>query len=140
MEKEKTKKKLFVSLPMTGRNDEDVIKRMNEVLHIVNYYAGFDNEFELINTMEPDPEPEGVVNHCWYLGQSIQKLAMADLIVFDYDYVSANGCAIEKHIALLYNIPSAFMSVKNTLLVPDDISKPEIDTLDIPIILHKVND
>lgn len=132
-------KNLFVSIPMRGRSDESVIQRQNEILAMVNNCEDLtDSTYALINTMEVEPEPEEVRNRCWYLGQSIQKLAMADLIVFDYDYITANGCVIEKHIALLYKIPIGYISIGNELVIPDNVFKPKVDGLDVPVVWHIV--
>ncbi len=90
--------KVFISLPMRGRRDQEIQDRIEELYNLL------DGDFELIDTFicEDPPNPD---NRLWFLGQSIQKLGEANFAVFSSDWSSASGCVIERMICNFYNIP-----------------------------------
>lgn len=95
------KKKLFISIPMNGKSDENIkyeMKRLKEkVEEIFDYY-----EIELIDSfIENAPEN---AKPLWYLGESIKRLAQADIIIFGSGWEYARGCKIEHECAISYNI------------------------------------
>ncbi len=95
------KKKLFISIPMRGFDNEMVKSRMNLLFDMANK----NNEYELIQTFVDEDVPEAEDNQLWYLGRSIQLLGTADLVLFSADWPSANGCWVEHDICRMYNIP-----------------------------------
>lgn len=100
--------KLFISLPMKGRSDEQVKARMLDIFD--RACNKLNTEYELIATFNDEEEPSDVVNHCWYLGESIKLLATADLVIFDADWYKANGCRMEKWVCDNYDIPYYILS------------------------------
>ena len=88
--------KVFISLPMNGYTDEENIERQqnifNKVLHkykdaelICSFVAGASNGTPL-----------------YYLGESLKKMASADMCIFANEWGRARGCRIEHECALLY--------------------------------------
>ena len=95
--------KLFVSLPMSARREIDIRNEMNALKILMEMETG--ENFELIDTLDTEEEPNDILNTCWYLGQSISKLATADLVVFSPHWTMATGCIIEHMVCAFYDIP-----------------------------------
>ena len=91
------KKKLFVSLPMRGLTDEEILEKQKKI------FEPYKDEYELMNNIfrEDPPNPN---NPVWYLGGSIQMLGDADLVIFASDWADASGCRIERMVCALYAI------------------------------------
>lgn len=97
---------LFISLPMNGRKDEDVIKRRQEIFEMFKKDGD-----ALIDTMIPELAPAiSKEPRLFYLGRAIQLMKDADLVIFAHDWKTANGCVAEHTICELYNIPYINMS------------------------------
>lgn len=98
-------KKLFVSVPMRGRTDEDIKKSMAKMHKIAEVMLG--EELELIDTWIDDVPGDGVKNSgVWYLGKSISMLSMADIFIGIDGCWSWPGCDCEYHVARSYDIPT----------------------------------
>ena len=125
-------KKIFLSLPMRGRKDEDIQKTIDKMKDIVKaYYPNDDIEFmhnfnplitrEVESLKKVDPElikKEGV----WYLSYAVRQIAQADVIATITSYNGEwcfNGCCIESEVARRYDIPELRLSDNNGYLLPD---------------------
>lgn len=95
-------KKLFVSIPMKGRSEEEIRKSIAKMKNIVEAYEG--EEVELIDSYVKDTPPENNNQAVWYLAESIKKLAEADLMASIDDRYSWNGCVVEYEVACRYGI------------------------------------
>lgn len=96
--------RLFISLPMRGRSDNDILEDMHKIHKAVE--AAYGHEFELIDTLSNEPQPETMpYSPTWYLGESVQKLGSANLVALHPDWRSAMGCCVELLTACFYNIP-----------------------------------
>ena len=72
-------KKLFASVPMRGRTEEEIRESFAKMKRIAEAYEG--EELELIDTWIAEDPPEGVrENAVWYLGKSLELLSTADVI------------------------------------------------------------
>lgn len=103
-------KKLFISLPMRGKDPAQLLVTMNDICERVNAILTDEGPFELINTLWEEPEPEDINHHTYYLGKSITALSQADLVVFHPNWHTAQGCVIEYEICKLYKIPYYMLS------------------------------
>ena len=95
-------KKLFVSVPMKGRTEEEIKASIQKMKKIAEVYIG--EELELIDSYIEDNPPKNNNQAVWYLGESLKKLSQADVFIGieqDYDW---NGCNIESSVALRYGI------------------------------------
>ena len=101
--------KIFISQPMKGLSDEEIlIVREQAIEEIKIKYQFFDrnNELEIISTFEVSDEeniPEGV-NRLWWLGRALQMLSYCDKIYMCKGWENSSGCKIEKAAAVEYNI------------------------------------
>ena len=98
-------RKLFVSLPMAGRTEEEITKEFYRLIDVAGSY--FDEDFDVVDTIEhegPEEDLEGDSLRLYYLGKSIQRLAEADVAIFGEGWTKARGCRIEREACRLYNI------------------------------------
>lgn len=109
-------KKVFISVPMRGRQKEEIEKSITTMHKIAE--AVFEQELEVINTKVKDIPPieKAAV---WCLGESIKKMAGADCyagVQFAFDNF---GCLTENEVARRY------FSNENCCYIPVDLIIPE---------------
>ena len=96
-------KKIFISQPMRGLTDEEILKAREEILIKAEKKTG--EPVELIDSFMED-YPGEINKHIpvFYLGKSIQFLSQADIAYFGGDWRNARGCKIEHEVAKQYGI------------------------------------
>lgn len=94
--------KLFISQPMNGLSDEDVLKERDRAIECAKKQLGED--IEVLDSYFTEDEPEGVNSRLWWLGKSIELLARADVAYFVKGWNKARGCLIENECAFRYGI------------------------------------
>lgn len=97
-------KKLFVSVPMKGRTEEEIKASIQKMKKIAEICEG--EELELIDSYIEDNLPKGNNEAIFYLGESIKKLAQADVFVGICESYEWSGCRIENITAESYGIKS----------------------------------
>lgn len=93
-------KKIFVSVPMKGRTEDEIKASIQKMKKIAEIYEG--EELELIDSYIDDNPPKENNEGVWYLAESLKKLAQADVfmgICESYDWI---GCQIERETAERY--------------------------------------
>ena len=96
-------KRIFISQPMRGLTDEEILKAREEILIKAEKKIG--EPVELIDSFIED-YPGEINKHIpvYYLGKSIQFLSQADIAYFGGDWRNARGCKIEHEVAKQYGI------------------------------------
>ena len=94
-------KKLFISQPMRGKSDEDILEERQKAIKSAEEKIGepvevIDSFFEKAPV---DTKP------LWFLGKSLELLAGADIAYFAKGWQDARGCKIENTCAIEYGIP-----------------------------------
>lgn len=100
--KEGRMKKLFVSVPMKGRTEENIKKSIEKMKKIAEAYEG--EELELIDTWIPDEAPECKNRGLWYLGESLKMMADADVFISAGAFSGYAGVTQELNAALAYRL------------------------------------
>jgi hypothetical protein len=95
-------KKLFVSVPMKGRTEEEIKASIQKMKKIAEIYEG--EELELIDSYIEDNPPKDSKEAVWYLGESLKKLAQADVFMGICEGYDWNSCCIEMETANKYGI------------------------------------
>ena len=95
-------KKLFVSVPMKGRTEEEIKASIQKMKKIAEIYEG--EELELIDSYIEDNPPKDNNQAIWFLGKSLEKLATADVFIGISENWDWNGCSIEQEVAHRYGI------------------------------------
>lgn len=93
-------KKLFISQPMRGKTDEEILKERKEAIEAAERILG--EKVEVIDSFfekaPVDAKP------LWFLGKSIELLSDADIVFFAKGWEEARGCKIEHECAVEYGI------------------------------------
>lgn len=92
--------KVFISQPMNGVEDSEVLRIRGEVTKYLQEKYG---DIEVLQTFIYDDPPQDA-GRLWYLAKSIQMLGQADRIYFVDGWQNAKGCIVESLIASLYGI------------------------------------
>lgn len=103
-------KKLFVSVPMKGRTEEEIKASIQKMKKIAEIYEG--EELELIDSYIEDNPPKDSKEAIWYLSESIKKLAQADVFIGIRESFDWNGCQIERETAEKYGIKAYAITVR----------------------------
>lgn len=110
-------KKLFVSVPMKGRTEEEIKASIQKMKKIAEIYEG--EELELIDSYVEDNPPKDSKEAVWYLGESLKKLAQADVFIGIDEAYDWNGCYIERDTAQRYGVKTYIASARYVI---DDYS------------------
>lgn len=93
-------KKLFISQPMRGKSDEQILKERQEAIEKAKEFFGEDVEVidSFFQNAPADARP------LWFLGKSLELLSTADIAYFAKGWQEARGCKIENECAIAYGI------------------------------------
>lgn len=106
-------KKLFVSVPMKGRTEEEIKASIQKMKKIAEIYEG--EELELIDSYVEDNPPKNSKEAVWYLGESLKKLAQADVFIGIDEAYDWNDCCIEKDTAYRYGIKMHIVQARDVI-------------------------
>lgn len=106
-------KNLFVSVPMKGRTEEEIKASIQKMKKIAEIYEG--EELELIDSYIEDNPPKDSKEAVWYLGESLKKLAQADVFIGIDEAYDWNGCYIERDTAQRYGIKTYIVSGRHVI-------------------------
>lgn len=93
-------KKLFISQPMSGKTNEEILAVREKAIASAKRQCGED--IEVIDSFIKDAPYQA--NPLWYLSQSLAKLSEADIAYFAKGWETARGCKIEMMCAIQYGI------------------------------------
>ena len=94
-------KKIFISQPMRGLTDEEILKKREKIRVKAERIIG--EPIELIDSFIEET-PTNCNIPVAYLGKSISFLAEADVAYFGEGWKEARGCRIEHEVAKEYEI------------------------------------
>ncbi len=95
-------KKLFISQPMGGKTDEEILAVRKQAIEKATELVG--EPVEVIDSFFQSA-PVGA-KPLWFLGKSLELLADADIVYFAPGWGDARGCIIEHDCAIAYGIKS----------------------------------
>ena len=93
-------KKLFISQPMNGKTDEEILKEREEAVRQAEELLK--EPVEVIDSFIQNAPAEA--GPLWFLGKSLELLSTADVVYFVKGWENARGCRIEHECAVQYNI------------------------------------
>lgn len=93
-------KKLFISQPMKGKTDEEILAVRNKAIASAEKHLG--EKVEVIDSFFQSAPADA--KPLWFLGKSIELLSDADVAYFAKGWDEARGCKIEHECALEYGI------------------------------------
>lgn len=94
-------KKLFISQPMRGKTDEEILAARHKAIESAADRIG--EEVEAIDSFFQNAPVEA--RPLWFLGKSLELLSTADVAFFANGWEEARGCRIEHDCAEEYGIP-----------------------------------
>lgn len=93
-------KKLFISQPMRGKSNEEIIAEREKAVKAAAKKLG--EPVEVIDSFFKDAPV--TASPLWFLGKSLEALAGADIVYFCEGWDTARGCKIEQQCAVEYGI------------------------------------
>lgn len=93
-------KKLFISQPMNGKTEEEILAVRKQAIESAKKFLG--EEVEVIDSYITSAPKD--VKPLWFLGKSLEFLSMADVAYFVKDWEKFKGCRIENTCAIEYGI------------------------------------
>lgn len=93
-------KRLFVSQPMRGKTNEEIMAVREKAIESAERNLG--EKVEVIDSFFKDAPVDA--NPLWYLAKSLELLSTADVAYFAKDWEEARGCRIENECAIEYGI------------------------------------
>lgn len=106
-------KNIFISQPMTGKSEEEILAtRQKEIDKIHQLFDADGVEINIIASYIDDATRKHFKEHVsddinwdiYWLSQSLQKLALADIIWLCDGWEYSNGCNIELECATRYGV------------------------------------
>lgn len=93
-------KKLFISQPMNGKTDEEILEVRAKAIESAERELG--EKVEVIDSFFQNAPVEA--KPLWFLGKSLELLSTADVAYFTKGWEEARGCKIENQCAIEYGI------------------------------------
>ncbi len=93
-------KKLFISQPMNGKTDEEILAVREKAIKSVEEKLG--ESVESIDSFIQDAPHDA--KPLWFLGKSLELLSSADIAYFVKGWSDYRGCRIEHECAVWYEI------------------------------------
>ena len=92
--------KVMISLPMNGRKDNEVKKRIE---YLKKEFAKL--HIDVVNSFITDKVKDSLHPNVYYLGRTLMKhMHNVDAVYFDTGWEEARGCRIERQICVEYKI------------------------------------
>ncbi len=97
-------KKLFISQPMRGKTDEEILAVRAKAIQSAERVLG--EEVDAIDSFFKGAAvpPTALSRSLWLLGESLKLLSTADIAYFAKGWEEARGCRIEHECAVEYGI------------------------------------
>ena len=92
--------KVFISQPMKGKTNEEIKAERNRLICKVRALYG--DDIEIIDSFFENAPADA--RPLWFLGKSLELLAIADVAAFARGWRDARGCRIENICAIEYGI------------------------------------
>ena len=93
-------KKLFISQPMRGKTDEEILNERDSAVYAA--IEELDEEVEVIESFFQEAPADA--KPLWFLGKSLELLSTADVAFFAKGWEEARGCRVENTCAIEYGI------------------------------------
>ena len=125
-------KNIFISQPMTGKSEEEILAtRQREIEKIHQRFDADGVEINIIDSYIDDATRKNFEEHAsddinwdiFWLSQSLERLAMADIIWLCDGWEYSNGCNIELECATRYGVGIMYPESTLKRVYPDIINK-----------------
>ena len=97
--------KIFVSVPMNGREDSEVREEIDRIEALFRERFPELDDVKFVNNLNCKFNPEECGNMPLAgLGQAIKKMGFCDGVIFAEEYSKARGCVVEEKVAVEYGL------------------------------------
>lgn len=93
-------KKLFISQPMRGKTNEEILAVRATAIESAERNLG--EKVDVIDSFFQNAPVDA--NPLWYLAKSLELMSTADVVYFAKDWEKYRGCRIENTCALEYGL------------------------------------
>ena len=93
-------KKLFISQPMRGKTDEEILAERKKAIESAE--RNLREPVKVIDSFFQNAPADA--RPLWFLGKSLELLSTADIAYFAKGWEDARGCRIENQCAIEYGI------------------------------------
>ena len=93
-------KRLFISQPMRGKTDEEILAVRAKAIESAERNIG--EKVDVIDSFFQNAPADA--NPLWYLAKSLELMSTADVVYFAKDWEKYRGCRIENTCAVEYGI------------------------------------
>lgn len=94
-------KKVFISQPMNGKTDDEILKERCRIIKNLKKELG---KIEVIDSIIKENPKDNVNIPLWYLAKSLELLSEADIVYFAKGYDKYRGCIVEHMCAIIYDM------------------------------------
>ena len=137
---EKQKLMIFISQPMTGLTNEEIIENRAAAASYIRDKLGEKYDIKIINNLQMTEEKKTLE----YLGYDIACMADADLVYFIGDWKTHRGCLVEEFIAQQYGYKCAYESMMDYIILnivgSDNIEIPEATRINVNASPEEIKD
>ena len=125
-------KNIFISQPMTGKSEEEILATRQKAIDEIHQLFDADGEqINIIASYIDDATRKHFKEHVsddinwdiFWLSQSLERLAMADIIWLCDGWEYSNGCNIELECATRYGVGIMYPESTLKRVYPDIINK-----------------
>ena len=104
--------KVFISQPMTGLTNEEILKVRNSFIAYLKdsfVFGVLPDEIEFIDSFIEDSNEKPL----YLLGKALEKLSTADVCIFVDGWKDSRGCRIEHECCVQYGIAKIYFEILN---------------------------
>ena len=115
--------KVFISVPMRGRTDEEIAKAIAVAKSKLSEMADKNNEpVEYVDNFVNVRQYRHLKDPSIYcLGKAIQKMAKCDTIYFCPGWDEARGCVIERQVAIQYGLTRLYQDDETGIIFQESV-------------------
>lgn len=117
--------KWFISQPMAGMTDEEILARRNEIIALIKSMR-HNEDVEIIDSFTKSEEIVGK-GRIAMLGDSIMLMKDADIVFFAKGWNHSAGCNVEHEVCVQYHIRRIYEEALNTHYNPDIVDTNYIE-------------
>lgn len=97
--------KIFISQPMQGKTDDEILAERERAIKVAK--AKWGDDVEVLESFFQSAPTEA--RPVWFLGESLKVMADADAVIVCKGWSAARGCKVEIVAAEAYKLPVFFM-------------------------------
>lgn len=127
--------KVFISVPMGGRTDEEIAKDIAIAKSKLSEMAEENNEvIEYVDNFVSMPQNTDIKNPSMYcLGGAIQKMSECDAIYFCPGWDEARGCVIERQVAVQYGLTRLYQNDQLGIIFQESADNEPMEPMPVEV-------